>query len=112
METYGYILTWTKGEFKNAGIYECQEIPGAYTWAEKGTLYIRVGNKLFQKRGKNTVDFQCVEEFLISKCEELLKFWYDRKEAKMNQDAEQSEIGKALLKELGELNLLVRCMFK
>lgn len=111
MGTYGYILTWTKGEFKNAGIYECQEIPGAYTWVEKDSLYIRVGNKLFQKRGKNTVDFQCVEEFLMSKCEDLLKFWHDRKEAK-KQKAELSEVEKSFLKRLDDLNLLIGCMFK
>lgn len=111
METYGYILTWTKGEFKDAGIYECQEIPGAYTWAQDGSLYIRVGNKLFQKRGKETVDFQCVEEFLMSKCEDLLKFWHDRKEAK-KQKTELGEAEKILLRQLDDLNLLIGCMFK
>lgn len=111
MEMYGYILNWTKGEFKGAELYECQDIPGVYTWAEKGSLYIRIGERLFQKRGKDSVDFKCVEEFIISKCEGVLKLWNERKEAKKNEE-ESDEAYKALLKELDDLNLLLSCMFK
>lgn len=111
METYGYILKWTKGEFKDAGFYECQDVPGVYTWAEKGSLYIRMGERLFQKRGKDFVDFKCVEEFIISKCEDIIKLWNDRKEAK-KKEVEVDEVHKALLKELDDLNLLINCMFK
>lgn len=110
MEMYGYILNWTKGEFKGAELYECQDIPGVYTWAEKGSLYIRIGEKLFQKQGKDSVDFKCVEEFIISKCEGFLKLWNERKEAKKKDDVDGAR--KALLKELEELNLLISCMFK
>lgn len=110
MEMYGYILNWTKGEFKGAELYECQDIPGVYTWAEKGSLYIRIGEKLFQKQGKDSVDFKCVEEFIISKCEGILKLWNERKEAKKKNDVDGAR--KALLKELEELNLLISCMFK
>lgn len=110
MEMYGYILNWTKGEFKGAELYECQDIPGVYTWAEKGSLYIRIGEKLFQKQGKDSVDFKCVEEFIISKCEDILKLWNERKESKKKDDVDGAR--KALLKELEELNLLISCMFK
>ena len=111
MEMYGYILNWTKGEFKGAELYECQDIPGVYTWAEKGSLYIRIGEKLFQKQGKDSVDFKCVEEFIISKCEDILKLWNERKEAK-KKEGDVDEAYKALLKELDDLNLLLSCMFK
>lgn len=111
MEMYGYILNWTKGEFKGAELYECQDIPGVYTWAEKGSLYIRIGEKLFQKQGEDSVDFKCVEEFIISKCESVLKLWNERKEAKKKED-DVDEAHKALLKELDALNLLISCMFK
>lgn len=110
MEMYGYILNWMKGEFKGAELYECLDIPGVYTWAEKGSLYIRIGEKLFQKQGKDSVDFECVEEFIISKCEDILKLWNERKEAKKKDDVDGAR--KALLKELEELNLLISCMFK
>jgi hypothetical protein len=111
METYGYILKWAKGEFKDAVFYECLDIPGVYTWAEKGSLYIRIGEKLFQKQGKDSVDFKCVEEFIISKCEGILKLWNERKGAKKKED-DVDGARKALLKELEELNLLISCMFK
>lgn len=111
MEMYGYILKWAKGEFKGAELYECQDAPGVYTWAENGSLYVRIGERLFQKRGKDTVDFKCVEEFIIAKCEDLLELWYERNEAKRVEE-ESDEARKTLLKELDNLNLLLICMFK
>lgn len=112
MEQHGYVLNWKKGSFKGTEIFECEEFPSVYTWFDSGTIFIRMGSKLFKKPCAKSLDFECVEEFLVRKSEEFLDTWYTRAEEKRHKDEKENLTREALLKELEELNMLVQSMFK
>ena len=112
MEQNGYVLNWKKCSFKVTEIFECEEFPSVYTWYEAGTVYIRMGSKLFKKPGMRALDFESVEEFLVKKSEDFLDTWYTRAEERRHKNEQNNQTREALLRELEELNMLVQSMFK
>jgi hypothetical protein len=104
----GYKLNWEEVSFKGSEIFECKEFPSVFTWVEDNKTYLRIGEKLYERRGCKEINFKLAEEFIVRKFKEAIENFETRAPHGHSNDSDAYKI----LKELEDLNLLVQCMFK